>query len=140
MSELLNFDELYWGYGLKPLSEKITQESINTYAKAADDFNPMHVDPEFGKGTPFGTTIAHGMTSLAFASRLLEDNFGKAWSEGGKMDVSFKSPLRPGDTATAKGKVINRKIDGDKKIVEVSVFVENQNRDPVITGTAVITL
>lgn len=140
MSELLNFDELYMGYGLKPLSEKVTQDSINTYAKAADDFNPMHVDPEFAKDTPFGTTIAHGMTSLAFASRLLEDNFGKAWSEGGQLDVSFKSPLKPGDTATAKGKVINRKMDGDKKILEVSVFVENQDRDPIITGTATITL
>jgi 3-hydroxybutyryl-CoA dehydratase len=140
MSKLLNFDELYWGYGLKPLSEKITQESINNYAKAADDFNPMHVEPEFAKGTPFGSTIAHGMTSLAFASRLLEDNFGKAWSEGGKLDVSFKSPLKPGDTATAKGKVINRKMAGDKKIVEVAIFVENQKRDPIITGTAIITL
>jgi 3-hydroxybutyryl-CoA dehydratase len=140
MSDVLQFDDLYLGYGLKPLTGKITQDSINTYAKAADDFNPMHVDPEFAKDTPFGGTIAHGMTSLAFVSRLLEDNFGNAWTNGGQMDVSFKSPLKPGDTVSAKGKVIGRKMDGEKKVVEVSVFCENQERDAVITGTATIVL
>ena len=140
MSDVLKFDDLYLGYGLKPLTEKISQDSINTYAKAADDFNPMHVDPEFAKDTPFGGTIAHGMTSLAFVSRLMEDNFGNAWTNGGQMDVSFKSPLKPGDTVSAKGKVIGRKMDGEKKVVEVSIFCENQERDAVITGTATIVL
>jgi 3-hydroxybutyryl-CoA dehydratase len=139
MSETLTFEDVEVGLGLKPVKESITQETINTYADAAGDFNPVHVDPEWAaKNTPFKGTIAHGMTSLAFISRLVNANFGKAWLLGGSMDVSFKQPVRPGDTILAKAKVTKKKIEDGKKILELSVFCENQDRDAVITGKATI--
>ncbi len=140
MSKILTFDDMEVGIGLRPVKENITQESINTYAEAAGDFNPFHVDSEWAKkNSPFGGTIAHGMTSLAFVSRLMSENFGKAWLFGGTMDVSFKQPVRPGDTILTKGKVIKKMMGGTKKIVELSVFCENQKREAVITGTVKIT-
>lgn len=140
MSQIWTFEALEIGQGLNPVREAITQESINTYAEAAGDFNPLHVDPEWAKkNSPFGGTIAHGMTSLAFISRLMSDNFGKAWIFGGKMDVSFKQPVKPGETITAKAKVLKKSLEGEQKIVELSVFCENQKRDAVITGTATVT-
>lgn len=138
MQKLLTFEEIDTGLGLKPVVRKVTQESINQYAEAATDFNPMHVDPEFARATPFGGTIAHGMTSLAFISTLLNENFGKAWTHGGSMKVSFKQPVRPGDTISAKAKVLGRRIEGGKKIVELSIFCENQNRDANITGKVTV--
>lgn len=140
MSKILTFEDMEVGLGLKPVREHITQESINTYGEASGDLNPLHVDPEWAKeNSPFGGTIAHGMTSLAFISQLMSDNFGKAWIFGGSMDVSFKQPVRPGDKISAKSKVIGKRIEGGKKILELSVFCENQNRDAVITGRAKIT-
>jgi 3-hydroxybutyryl-CoA dehydratase len=138
MGNTLTFDDIEIGQVLKPIVREVTQKSIDTYAEAAGDYNPMHVDPEFAKTTPFGGTIAHGMTSLAFISTLLNKNFGEAWNFGGTMNVFFKQPCRPGDTVSAKSKVVGKnEIDG-KRIVELSIFCENQNRDSIITGKATI--
>jgi 3-hydroxybutyryl-CoA dehydratase len=140
MKTTLTFEDVEVGQGFKPAKELITQESINTYGDAAGDLNPVHVDPEWAaKNSPFKGTIAHGMTSLAFISRLVNANFGKAWLFGGSMDVSFKQPVKPGDTISAKAKVIGKRIEEGNKVLELSVFCENQNRDAVITGKATIT-
>jgi 3-hydroxybutyryl-CoA dehydratase len=139
MGNVLTFEDLEIGMGLKLIVREVSQKSIDTYAEAADDFNPMHVDPEFAKTTPFGGTIAHGMTSLAFISTLLNENFGKAWNFGGSLKVSFKSPCRPGDTVSAKAKVLQKKEVDGKNIAELAIFCENQERDAIITGNAVIT-
>ena len=72
------------GEKLPELVKNITQESINRYAGAAGDFNPIHVDEEFAKGTPFGGTIAHGFYIFAFLSELMTDNFGRKWTGGGR--------------------------------------------------------
>ena len=140
MGKILAFEDVEIGQGLKPVKEHITQESIKTYAEASGDFNPLHVDPSWAqKNSPFGGTIAHGLTSLAFISRLMGDHFGRAWFLGGTMEVSFKQPVKPGDVIAAKAKVIGKKIVNDKKVLEISIFVENQKRDTVINGTAKIT-
>ncbi len=51
---------------------EVTQERIDTFAKAIEDFQWIHVDPERAKGSPFGGTIAHGFLTLSLLSHLSE--------------------------------------------------------------------
>ena len=51
----------------------ITQEKIQRYAEASGDFNPIHVDEEYARRSPFGGTIAHGMLALAYISSMITD-------------------------------------------------------------------
>ena len=60
----------------EPVVKEITQEMINEYADAIGDHNPIHVDPEFAKTTPFSGTIAHGMLVAASISELMAREFG----------------------------------------------------------------
>ena len=137
----LKFEDVDMGYGLNPIKENITQDSINAYAEASGDFNPIHVDPEWAeKNGPFGGTVAHGLTSIGFVSRLISDNFGEAWYYSGHIDVAFKKPVKPGDTVLSKAKVVGKKEEGDKNILELRVFCENQNRGTIISGTVAIVL
>jgi acyl dehydratase len=46
----------------------IDQERIDLFARATEDFNPLHVDPAVAKDGPFGTTIAHGFLTLSLLS------------------------------------------------------------------------
>jgi acyl dehydratase len=44
----------------------ITQERINLFAQATEDYQWIHVDPERAqRESPFGTTIAHGYLTLS---------------------------------------------------------------------------
>ena len=53
---------------LQPVERRITQEQLVRYADASGDHNPLHLDEEFARGTPYGRTIAHGMLVLALVS------------------------------------------------------------------------
>jgi acyl dehydratase len=46
----------------------IDQERIDLFARATEDFNPLHVDPTAAKSGPFGATIAHGFLTLSLLS------------------------------------------------------------------------
>ena len=48
---------------------EITQEAVNAFADATEDFQWIHVDPERAKDTPFGGTIAHGLYTLSLGPK-----------------------------------------------------------------------
>ena len=59
------------GKELKPSAWiEITQERVNQFAEATNDFQFIHVDPEKAAQTPFGGPIAHGFLSLSLLSYL----------------------------------------------------------------------
>ncbi|MGB0839821.1 MAG: MaoC family dehydratase [Chitinophagales bacterium] len=66
---------------------QVTQEMIDTFAKATLDFQWIHIDPERSKKeSPFGTTIAHGFLSLS----LMPEFMAKSMTvESAKMGVNY---------------------------------------------------
>jgi acyl dehydratase len=82
--------------GVSPWLE-VTQERIDTFAKAIEDFQWIHVDPERAKRSPFGGTIAHGFLTLSLLSHLSEMTFGFAdrrmGINYGLNRVRFTSPV-----------------------------------------------
>lgn len=122
------------GEKLPELVKDITQEGINRYANATGDFNPIHVDEEFARGTPFKGTIAHGFYIFAFVSELMMRSFGKRWTNGGRVDVRFKRPVRPGDTITLRAILADREIAGGLSWLVFDMVWENQMEQPVLSG------
>ena len=121
----------------------VTQYMICRYADAAEDHNPLHVDPEFAKTSRYGGTIAHGMLTTAFLQELMVRNFGLAWLENGKIEVNFMAPVRPGDRIVAEAKVANVVLtdDGTKKAhVQMRLFCSKENQEKVIKGQARVTV
>jgi len=50
---------------------EVTQERIDAFAAATDDFQWIHVDPErAARESPYGGTIAHGYLTLSLYPRL----------------------------------------------------------------------
>jgi acyl dehydratase len=85
---------------------EITQERIDTFARAIDDFQWIHVDRERAKGSPFGGTIAHGFLTLSLLSHLSERTFGfadrKMGVNYGLNRVRFTSPVPSGSRVRAR--------------------------------------
>ncbi len=134
----LKLTELKIGQELPGRVKQITQDEINLYAKASRDFNPIHIDPVFALQTPVKGTIAHGMLVLSYVSQVMTDSFGLNWLRGGRFNIRFKAPARPGDTLTIQGKVEKIEAQGPQTQVVCSVLCANQNQEANITGEAII--
>ena len=131
-----DFEQLRIGENLTPLVKKMTQDKINKYVSAAEDYNPLHVDIEFAKKTPFKGTIAPGFQYMAYISELMAREFGEGWYVGGILDVRLFKPVRPDDWLFTRAKIVDKKQENEEKIVICEVRITNQNNEDVIVGTA----
>jgi 3-hydroxybutyryl-CoA dehydratase len=118
------------GQQLPTIIRDVDQNKLNLYAEASGDFNPLHVDPEFAKNTMFGGTIAHGMLTLAYVSQVMEKFYLDGWLNGGEMEINFLAPVRPGETITCSGEVIEVEDDYVRCIVKC----DNQEGKTVVAG------
>ena len=110
----------------------VDQALIDLYAEISGDRNPLHTDPDFAATTHFGRTIAHGMMTLAFISEAIESWAGPGWAEGGAIDVTFLSPVYPGEDVVISGTI----GEGDgTDVVSCSIGCVASGRT-ILAGTA----
>ena len=104
------------GTKLRSITRLVEQGDISAYAEASGDFNPIHIDEEFARGTRFGGTIAHGMMIAAMLSELMAAEFASDWTTTGQLKIRFRSPVKPGDTVTAHSEVsrVREVAEGDE--------------------------
>jgi len=114
--------------GSTPGTLDITSEVIGKYADITNDYNPIHTDPDFAATTPMKGVIAHGTMSLALIWQALRRDFGAARCARAALDVRFIKPVRINDQLTAR-----HQPDEEGGL---SVWVENQDGEPVIKGSA----
>jgi 3-hydroxybutyryl-CoA dehydratase len=121
-----------------PVIEKaIDQDRIMAWARISGDFNRLHVDPEYARGTPFKGTIAHGPMSLAFLNELMMTCFGAAWVKGGKLlDVRFVAPIRPGDTIRIGGTIDEIREEGGDAVAICNLSIEKGGGEKAVVGRA----
>jgi acyl dehydratase len=123
--------------GVSPWVE-VTQERIDLFAKAIDDPQWIHVDPERAKQSPFGTTIAHGFLTLSLLTKFIESTFSfadrKMGVNYGLNRVRFTAPLPSGSRVRARFKLLKYEpIDGNGVQVTWDVTVEREGSDkPVL--------
>jgi acyl dehydratase len=91
--------------GVSPWVE-VSQERIDTFAKAIDDFQWIHVDAKRAQDSPFGGTIAHGFLTLSLLSHLSERTFSfsdrRMGVNYGLNRVRFTSPVPSGSRVRAR--------------------------------------
>ncbi|MBZ5738382.1 MaoC family dehydratase [Nocardioides mangrovi] len=79
---------------------EVTQERINAFADATEDWERLHVDPERGAASPWGVTIAHGLYTLSlgpkFQYELFEMNGHSLALNYGYDKVRWLNPVRVG--------------------------------------------
>jgi len=125
--------------GVSPWVE-ITQERIDTFAKAINDFQWIHVDPARAKQSPFGSTIAHGFLTLSLLSHLSEQTFSftdrRMGINYGLNRVRFTSPVPVGSRVRARFTVLKfEKIEGNGVQVTWTATIEIEGaRKPALVA------
>lgn len=124
--------------GISPWLE-VTQARIDTFAKAIDDFQWIHVDRERAKSSPFGGTIAHGFLTLSLLSHLAESTFSfsdrKMGVNYGLNRVRFTAPVPSGSRVRARftlGKY--EKLDGGVQVTWNAVVEREGEEKPVLVA------
>ena len=127
--------------GVSPWVE-MPQERIDLFAKATEDFQWIHVDPERAKGSPFGGTIAHGYLTLSMLPKLAESTFEfsdrKMGVNYGLNRVRFTAPVPSG--AKIRGRFTLTKYEKLEGGVQVTwnVTIEREGGDkPVCVAEAI---
>src|SRR5512146_380624 len=122
---------------------EITQERIDLFAKATEDFQWIHVDPERAKGSPFGTTIAHGFLTLSMLPKLTESTFQfadrKMGVKYGLNRVRFTAPVPAGSRIRGRFTLAKfEKIEGNGVQTTWSVTLEREGGDkPVMVAETI---
>ena len=87
-------------------AKTVTDADIMAFAEVTGDRNPVHLDADYAGRTMFKGRIAHGMLTAGYISAV----FGMELPGPGAIYVSqtlnFRAPVRIGDHAIAKVKVV----------------------------------
>jgi len=134
----LTFDEFKTGDRFVTQARTVTEADVVNFAGLSGDFNPLHTDAEFGKSTPFGERIAHGMLVAAMSTGMAN------WTgmfEGTTLAlmeqiIRYKGAVKLGDTVHLELTVAEKKETSkpDRGIVKFDAVICNQEDAVVIDG------
>jgi acyl dehydratase len=119
---------------------EVSQERIDTFARAVDDPQWIHVDRERAKRSPFGGTIAHGFLTLSLLSHLSERTFSfaerKMGVNYGLNRVRFTAPVPSGSRVRARFtlKKFERLEDGGIQVTWNAVVEREGSDKPVLVA------
>lgn len=80
----------------------VTEDRIELFAEASDDFNPVHVDEAFASKTAYRGRIAHGLLSASFGSAVVGTILPGAGAIFLGQTLTFHKPVKIGDTVVAR--------------------------------------
>ncbi len=134
MAHELYFEDVNVGQNLPKLEKPpVDKNQIWRYAGASGDFNPLHMDDEWGQMAGLGGRIAHGMLLMGFVGQAVTSWVPKKYLK--KLSVRFGGMTRVGDVITVTGTVKEKRTEGGKNIIVGEVIARDQKNDMKVTGT-----
>jgi len=134
----LFFEEFTEGLSILTPRRTITDADIVNFAGLSGDFNPLHVDEEFARGTVHGGRIAHGMLSASVSSGLaaLTGIFDETVVGLLEVDARFVGVVRAGDTVQLQLECAAKKKapQSDSGLVVLKTTLRNQRSEVVSEG------
>ena len=141
-SSHLYFDDLEVGNEWTSGGRTITEADIVNFAGFSGDFNPIHIDHEFAKGTPFRRPIAHGFGVFSIASGLgVMSPLVRTMALLRVNIWNFNLPVFAGDTIRTVSRVKDKTVRGRGRRGEVLWYRAVINQDgKVVQDGEVVTL
>ena len=117
-------------------TKTITETDVYLFAGISGDFNPVHLNEEYAKQTPFKTRIAHGALPQSLIAPVMGMQLPGMGTILVEITTRFKAPTYFGDTITATARVAE-KLE-KKKWVKMALTWTNQRGETVAEGEAVV--
>lgn len=117
-------------------AKTISESDVYMYAGISGDLNPAHVNAMEAEKGMFGERIAHGMLTASFISTVLGMHLPGPGTIYLSQELSFKRPVKFGDTIEAKVEVIEKLEEKNRLVLRTTCT--NQHGEIVIDGKAVV--
>ena len=114
------------------LTRTITLEMCGTYFHGDANY---HTDKEASAKLGFRDVVVGGRMTLAYAAHLLEERFGEAWWQSGRLNVKFTNPAWPNDTIAVHGVMAGAAAD-DPSRQAAFVWITKADDTVVLIGEA----
>jgi acyl dehydratase len=133
------FEEFEIGEEFQTAGRTITESDILNFAGLSGDFNPLHLDEEFAKGSPFKTRVPHGLCIMSIATGLIDRLGVISCTAIACLEIiwEFFKPVLIGDSIRVVMKVLEKKESkkGDRGLVTFEMLILNQRNEKVETGS-----
>lgn len=134
----LYFDDVEVGQEWESLGRTVTEADIVNFAGISGDFNPIHMDHEFAKRTPFHRPFAHGLLVWTIGSGLAVN--APQMRTVAFLSIAewhFRGPVFIGDTVRVKSKVLAKEArsHGRRGVITWQRQIINQEGKVVQEGT-----
>ena len=113
----------------------VTMEDNVTFCRITRNNQPLHLDPAYAAGTPFGRVVVNGLYTMSVATGVsVEDTTaGTLVANLGYEDVQHPKPVFPGDRLSFETEVVAKRESSKpgRGIVTLLHRVRNQQGDEV---------
>ena len=117
-------------------SKTITETDVYLFAGISGDLNPMHVNEEYARTSPFGARVAHGPLTQSLAAPLLGMKMPGMGTILVELTTRFKAPVYFGDTVVVTGELVEK--IANKSWVRVALTWTNQRGETLAEGSATV--
>lgn len=132
--EILYFEDLREGMEAH-FSKTVTESDIGLLTGITGDFNPLHVDAEAAAQTRFQGRIVPGVLIAGLISTVLGRYLPGPGCIYVSQQLSFKQPVRPGETVHAYARVRELQPDRARVVLDTRAEVGAQT---VATGESTV--
>ena len=133
----LRWERIQEGDSLPELKKKPNLTQLVKFAAGGGDFNPLHHDHNFPQSKAIGSAIVHGRFKYGLLGELVTNWLGhKGYIK--KLYCEYRGMDFPDKELTCKGTVEKKWEENGKKLLELSIWVENEDRKTTTPGRAMV--
>jgi acyl dehydratase len=130
------FDAVLEGDELGPVAHFLSKDQVREYARAVDHYFPRFTDDEAARREGLPGMITPGNMSMGLLTTLID-----SWAGPGRLrrlGVTFRGLVLPDRTIRLCGAVTQK--DDDARTVELDVWIESDEGERLVIGTATVAL
>lgn len=132
------FEEFHVGDLIQhDVGRTITEADNVLFCSLTMNNQPLHLDEEWAKKSPFGQRVVNGLLTLSLSVGMSVGDLtaGTLVANLGYYDVEHTKPVFHGDTIRVKSEVIDKRPTSkpDRGLVEIKHTVTNQKGEDVLT-------
>lgn len=111
-----DYEALEIGHVWQTERQQVTMDDIETFARLTGDTHPQHLDPEYGRNSPYGGVIAHGFLTVSIGSGLVYRLGLDKDSAHAILDMTWRlpSPVLVDDVLSVRVTLLDRRASASK--------------------------